>query len=136
VLTDAQAAEVKALAGAELESKLFTYHRATRDGRVVGYAVIDSHTVRTLPEALLAVLSADGAVERVVILAFYEPPEYRAPDRWLEQFRGRRLDTDGWRVGRDLHGLTGATFTTHAIRSALRRIVALHAVVMTPAQKP
>jgi hypothetical protein len=136
VLTDAQAAEVKALAGVELESKLFSYHRGTRNGHLVGYAVIDSHDVRTLPEAILAVLSPDGAVERVVILAFYEPPEYRAPERWLEQFHGRRLETDGWRVGRDIHGITGSTFTTNAIRNALRKIVALHAVVMKPAGTP
>lgn len=136
VLTDEQAREVKTLSGIELESKLFTYHRGTRDGALVGYAVIDSHTVRTLPEAILAVLSPDGAVERVVMLAFYEPPEYRAPDRWLEQFHGRRLETDGWRVGRDIHGITGSTFTTNAIRNALRKIVALHAVVMKPSGKP
>ena len=136
VLTDAQADEVKVLAGVELESKLFTYHRGMRDGALVGYAVVDSHDVRTLPEAILAVLSPDGAVERVVILAFYEPPEYRASDRWLEQFRGRRLDTDGWRVGRDLHGISGSTFTTNAIRNALRKIVALHAVVMKSTGKP
>jgi hypothetical protein len=135
VLTDAQADEVKALAGVELESKLFSYHRGMRDGRLVGYAVIDSHNVRTLPEAILVVLSPDGEVERVVILAFHEPQEYRAPDRWLEQFAGRRLETDGWRVGRDLHGISGSTFTTNAIRNAVRKIAALHTVVMKPAGK-
>jgi hypothetical protein len=136
VLTDAQVAEVQALAGVKLESQLFTYHRGVRDGRVVGYAVIDSHTVRTLPEAFMAVLSPEGTIERVVMLAFYEPPEYRPPDRWLEQFHGRRLETDGWRVGRDIHGLSGATLTSHAMRNALRKIAALHAVVMKPAGKP
>lgn len=132
VLDDAQMARVQALAGTAPESKLFTYHVGRRDGAVVGYAVIDTHTVRSLPEAFLAVLAPDGTIERVLLLAFYEPPEYRPPERWLEQFVGRRLDTDGWRVGRDLHGIAGSTLTTHAIRNALRKITALHAVVMRP----
>jgi hypothetical protein len=132
VLTDAQVARVKELGGIAPESKLFTYYRGRRDGALVGYAVIDTHTVRSLPEAILAVLRPDGAVDRVILLAFYEPPEYRPPERWLKQFPGRRLDTDGWRVGRDLHGISGATLTAHAIRDALRKITALHAVVMRP----
>jgi hypothetical protein len=107
-----------------------------RDGVLLGYAVIDSHIVRTLPEAFMAVLGPDGTVQRVVLLAFYEPPEYRPPERWLRQFEGRRLDTDGWRVGRDIHGISGATLTTHALRDAVRKITALHAVVMSPPRPP
>jgi hypothetical protein len=132
-LTDEQVEAVRRLAGVEMDSRLFTYHRGTRDGEVVGYAVIDSHVVRTLPEAFLAVLAPDGEVRRVLLLAFYEPPEYRPPERWLEQFIGRRVDRGDWRIGRDLHGLSGATLTAHAMRDALRKIVVLHDVVMRPA---
>lgn len=124
-----------ARAGTAPESRLFTYYRGTRDDALTGFAVIDIHTVRTLPEALLVVLTPTGTVERVVLLAFHEPPEYRPSERWLGQFAGRRLDTDGWRVGRDLHGISGATLTAHAVRDAVRRIVALHAVVMQPTEK-
>jgi hypothetical protein len=131
-LTDAQVAAVRERAGVAVESKLFTYHTGRRDGRIVGWAVIETHTVRTLPETVLAVVTPEGAIERVLLLAFYEPPEYRPPVRWMEQFEGRRLSAGEWRVGRDLHGISGATLTAQAISDALRRILVLHELVMRP----
>jgi uncharacterized SAM-binding protein YcdF (DUF218 family) len=132
VLTEAQLAAVQAASGARLESKLFRYFTARRAGVVVGYGVIDTHVVRTLPEAFLAVLSPEGQLERVLLLAFHEPPEYQASERWLAQFKGRDASSKGWRVGRDVHGLTGATLTAHAVTDAVRKVLALHAVVIRP----
>ncbi len=132
-LTDEQVEAVERLAGVQVESRLFSYQRGTRDGEVVGYAVIDSHVVRTLPEAFMAVLGPDGEIRRVVLLAFYEPSEYRPPERWLGQFEGRRLNGEPWRIGHDVHGLSGATLTAQALRDALRKIVVLHDLVMRPA---
>jgi hypothetical protein len=131
-LTDAQVAAVQERTGVTVESKLFTYYSGTRDGALVGYAVIDTHVVRTLPETFLAVLSPAGRIERVVLLAFYEPPEYAPSSRWLAQFAGRRLAGQGWRVGHDLHGISGATLTAHAIADALRKLLVLHELVMRP----
>lgn len=123
-LSEAQLATLRERMGKEAPSKLFTYYTARRDGAVVGYGVIETHVVRTLPEAFLVVLSPAGTIERVLMLAFYEPPEYRPSDRWLEQFTGRTAKGEhGWRVGRDVHGITGATLTAHAVTEALRRIV-------------
>jgi hypothetical protein len=130
-LSDEQLATLKA-EGIELDSKMVTYYRGVRDGEIVGYAVIDSHIVRTLPEAFMAVLAPDGTIQRVVMLAFYEPPEYAPRESWLAQFEGRR-EGSGWRVGRDVHGISGATLTAHAIAGALRKIVALYGLVMRPA---
>jgi len=132
VLSEAQVQAVQAASGAHLDSKLFRYFRARRAGTVVGYGVIDTHVVRTLPEAFLAVLSPGGRLERVLLLAFHEPPEYQAPERWLAQFQGRDPTSEGWRIGRDLHGLTGATLTAHAVADAVRKILALHAAVIRP----
>ncbi len=130
-LTDAQMADLKR-AGVELDSKMFTYYRGLRGGEVIGYAVMDSHVVRTLPEAFMAVLRPDGAIERVVMLAFYEPSEYAPRESWLGQFQGRKPGEGGFRLGRDVHGITGATLTANAIAGGLRKIAALYALVMRP----
>jgi hypothetical protein len=130
-LTDDQAAAVRRRTGLDLESKLLTYYTGERDGVIVGYALIDTHVVRTLPETFLVVISPAGAIERVVLLAFYEPPEYLPAPRWLEQFHGR-VEEQGWRLGHDVHGISGATLTAHAVSEGLRRALALHAVVMQP----
>jgi hypothetical protein len=132
-LTDADVAAVKARAGVAPDSKLFTYYIAARDDAVVGYGVIETHTVRTLPETFLAVLTPQGTIERVLLLAFYEPPEYQPSERWLRQFERRGLGSSGWRLGHDLHGISGATLTAHAITDALRRILVLYERVMRPA---
>ena len=56
------------------------------------------------------------------------------PERWLAQLEGRDAGTRGWRIGRDLHGLTGATLTAHAVGDAVRKVLALHATVIRPRQ--
>lgn len=127
-LTDAQVAQAKA-AGVVLDSKMFTYYRGKRGSELIGYAVMDSHVVRTLPEAFMAVLRPDGSIDRVVMLAFYEPPEYAPKGNWLGQFQGKRADS-GFRLGRDVHGITGATLTANAIATGLRKIEALYGIVM------
>ncbi len=132
VLTDAQVEACKARQ-VELGSKLFTYYAGSRDGKVVGYAVIDSHVVRTLPEAFMTVLSADGVVQKVVMLAFYEPPEYGPQERWLTQFEGRRPDSEGWRVGSDVHGIGGATLTAHAMTDGVHKVLVLYDLLIRPA---
>jgi len=133
ILTDAQANAVKEGTGADLDSRLFTFYTARRGESVLGYAVIDTHTVRTLPETLLVVLTPEGAVDQVILLAFHEPKEYMPPPRFLEQFEGREL-SGTWRVGRDLHGISGASLTARAIPQALRRILALYDAVIRPAR--
>jgi hypothetical protein len=132
-LSEEQVGMVRQRTGREPPSKLFTFYVARREGAIIGYGVIDTHVVRTLPEAFLVVLSPAGVVERVLMLAFYEPPEYRPSDRWLEQFHGRSAgDTRDWRVGRDVHGITGATLTAYAVTDALRRITVLFDLVLRP----
>ena len=131
-LTDAHAATIAEQTGAKPESLLFTYYVGMRGGAVLGYAVIDTHVVRTLPETLLAVLTPAGVLERVLILAFYEPTEYQPSEHWLAQFQGRSLAGGGWRLGRDIHGISGATLTARAIPQALQRALLLYDLVMAP----
>ena len=130
ILSEAEAAAIEERTGKPVASKLVTYHEARRDGSVVGYGIIDMHVVRTLPEAILVVLTPAGTIEQVLLLAFQEPPEYAPSERWLRQFDGRGIETTGWRVGRDLHGISGATLTAYAVAGTVRRAVALFDLVI------
>src|SRR5512139_1878365 len=93
-LDAAQAARAEQLAGQKLPSKVVAYFAATdpATGKPAGWAYVDTHIVRTLPETVLVVLDAAGAVGRVEILSFNEPPEYMLSSPWLAQFGGRQLD--------------------------------------------
>lgn len=124
ILTDAQKAEVERRARAPLESQLWTIYVGWKGGAVQGFAVIDSHTVRTLPETFMVVTDPDGKLQRVDVLAFHEPPEYKPTDRWIAQFKDRRLDDD-LKIGGGIQGITGATLSAQAMTGGVRRALAV-----------
>jgi hypothetical protein len=124
-----QARAVESLAKAKLESRIVTLYTARREGEVIGYAFIDIHTVRTLPEAFLVVLTPGGEVRTLRVLAFYEPEEYRPPERWLDQFEHRGLDADV-HVGGAIHGIAGSTLSARAVTGGVRRALALYQVLV------
>jgi hypothetical protein len=129
LLDDAQAAAVEKLSGAELESRLVTLHHGYRGDELLGHALIDVHTVRTLPEAFLVVLTPDGRVGNLRILAFYEPSEYKPPDRFLAQFDARTLDPE-LRLGGAIHGIAGSSLSARAVTTGVRRSLALYQVLV------
>lgn len=129
ILDDAQARAVEELARTPLESRLVTVYEGRADGAPTGYAFIDVHTVRTLPEAFLVVVSPQGEVEQLRLLAFYEPPEYAPAEGWLAQFDQHRLD-DRLRLGGEIHGIAGATLSARAVTGGVRRALALFEVVV------
>ncbi len=137
-LSDAQAERVEKASQAPLESRLVTLYKGVKDDEILGYALIDVHMVRTLPEAFMVVLSKDGEVRSVRILAFYEPPEYKPSDRWLEQFEGQRVDPgngregDGLSLGKGIHGIAGSTLSARAVTGGVRRSIALYELLVSP----
>ena len=121
--------EIERRAGARLDSRLLSVYVGHRAGEVSGYAILDTHPVRTLPETILVVLTPAGAVRAVHLLAFYELPEYAPGTRWLQQFAGRQ-PAERLRVGRGIAAVTGSTLTSHAVTAAVRRALAIHAVLL------
>ncbi len=123
------AAKIKAITRAELESKIVVIHTAYKEEEVLGYAHIDVHNVRTKPEAFMIVLKPDGSVRSVRILAFHEPLDYLPTDRWYQQFAGKSRK-DALRVGRDVHGVVGATLSARAAADGVRRMLAYWEVLL------
>jgi len=131
LLSDAQVLAVEQRSQAKLESRIATLYTAWQEARVLGYAFVDVHQVRTLPEALLVVISPEGRVAQTRMLAFHEPKDYLPPVRWLRQFERRELAPD-LRVGGTVHGIAGATLSTRAVTNGVRRALALYEVLVTP----
>jgi hypothetical protein len=128
-LTVEQRAAIEGVAKSKLDSDLLTIYVGKRAGAVQGYALLDTHNVRTLPETFLIVLSPQGAVTATHLLAFYEPLEYSPPDRWLKQFDGATLD-DRLRIGGDIATITGSTLTSEAVTGGVRRALAIYDVLL------
>jgi hypothetical protein len=129
VLDEGQAARVEQIAQSPLESKLVKLHKAIKGDAVLGYAFIDMHTVRTLPEAFLVVLTPDGEVRSLRLLAFHEPTEYQPTNRWYGQFE-RKSQKSPLRLGDDIHGIVGATLSARATTRGVRRALALYEILV------
>ncbi|MGE4602101.1 MAG: hypothetical protein AAEJ65_04275, partial [Planctomycetota bacterium] len=105
--------KIQRLAKSPIETKLIKIYKAVRDGGVIGYALIDIHNVRTLPEAFMVVLTPEGAVRSLRVLAFHEPLEYKPTKRWYRQFTNKSREAP-LRLGGDVHGVVGATLSARA----------------------
>lgn len=134
-LTPSQQQQVAARAGADAPSGLIARYIAMKNGTVIGRAYIDTHTVRTKRESLLISLDQQGKVARIDVTAFLEPAEYRAPEPWLRQYGDRTLD-DGLAINRAIRPIAGATLTARATNSAVRRVLAIDAILEAAGGRP
>ena len=132
VLRRAQSKRLESITKDPALPKVVVLHTAYEGETVLGYAHIDVHNVRTQPEAFLVVLSPEGQVRSVRILAFHEPLDYLPTDRWYEQFVGKG-EGDALRVGRDVNGVVGATLSARAAAEGVRRMLAYWEVLLQPA---
>ena len=134
VLDDAQTARIEALSRSPVDSRLVKIYTGVRDGAVLGYAVIDVHTVRTLPEAFMVVLTPEGAVRTLRMLAFHEPLDYLPTGRWYKQFESKTA-AEPLRLGGDVHGVVGATLSARATTRGVRRALAFYQVLIRDGER-
>jgi Na+-translocating ferredoxin:NAD+ oxidoreductase RnfG subunit len=127
-LTDDQLRIAAAAAKLEIEGAMVTRFVARSDEKVVGFAYLDTHRVRTLPETLVVILDSGGKVLRVEVAAFREPLDYMPGDSWYRQFEGEELDRD-LALDRNIRPITGATLTARATTDAVRRSLAIHVAI-------
>lgn len=119
--------EIETISKVKNKSKLYVFYIGVKDDNILGYAVIDTHVLRTKTETVLYVLNPDGSLNKVEILAFFEPQDYMPSGKWLNLFSGKDLN-DTLRVGKDLPNITGATITSNELSNSVRRILAVFQV--------
>lgn len=123
-----ETAKIEQDAKVKLDSGLFTLYVGKDQGKILGYAAIETSTVRTKPETLMIVLTPDGELIRVVTLAFHEPPEYQPPERWFEQLYKRPLADMDFNKGVD--GISGATLSTRSALTSIRKVMSIYQVMV------
>lgn len=130
-LTTAQREAAQKAAGHEVPARVVR-HVATKDGVVVGVGWIDVRKVRTHSQTLLVAVDAKGVVQRVEVLAFAEPKQYRPRPEFFAQFVGRTLDSE-LQLRRAVRPVAGATMSAKAAVEAVRTVLALHgAITVSP----
>ncbi len=124
-LTKEQVSEIESLAKAKLDSRLYIIYEGKRGVESLGYAIIDTHHLRTKSETVMFVINPDGTLRKAEILAFFEPPEYMAGDKWMNLFDGKDVENNSLRLGKDIPNITGATITANSLTSSIRRVLAV-----------
>lgn len=119
-----QMVSIQKEAKVKLDSAMFTFYVGKQQDKILGYAAIESITVRTKPETLMIVLTPEGEVRNVYTLAFHEPPEYQPPERWFEQLNGKPLAELDFNKG--IQGVSGATLSTRAAVNSVRKVMAIY----------
>jgi len=85
--------------------------------------------VRTKPEVVLYIITPEGRLDVVEVLAFQEPLEYMPDEEWLKVFKGKELAPGTIRHRRDIPNITGATITARAITDNARKVLAIWQVL-------
>jgi hypothetical protein len=134
-LTDSQVKSIQEEARSRLPSAVVTMVVARSGDEILGRAYLDTHTVRTMPETILAAITPGGAVKAVFVLQFAEPADYLPREKWLSTFDGKTLDPDLW-PGRGVLRVTGATLTVQALTESARRCLAIDRAVHREARAP
>lgn len=131
-LRESEVETIQKLASAKLSSTFFTFYVGKKAGKILGYAVIETHKVRTKPETLLIVLNPEGLLTKVETLAFHEPPEYQPSARWYAQMYQLLLEETSFRA--EVQGISGATLSSRAAIDSIRLTLAIFQLLVAEQQ--
>ena len=112
-------------------SKLITRYTIKKNEAIIAYAYLDTHQVRTLSETILVSIDLNNNIQKIDILAFNEPDEYKANERWLKQFQNKNIK-HSFKMNDEIRGITGASLTADAIALATNKILYIHQYYLSP----
>lgn len=120
-LTPEQQRNLEGRLGTKLAKTEWNFYIARSNGRIDGYAVIDSEVGKTEPITFLTAITPEGRVKEVEILVYREPIGSEVHEkRFLRQYRGKKK-SDPIRVGQDIANISGATLSARAVTNGVKR---------------
>lgn len=123
-LTDEQVNSIQQQAKAKVESKIVTYYCSKK-----GFAFFETRTIRTMPATFIVVVQADGSIDAVEMLAFYEPEDYLPTKKWMSTFEKKTIDDNLW-LKRGVYNISGATLSAQAIAESVRKILVTYRIAI------
>ena len=100
------------------------FHRASRTGEDLGWAVVTEEKGRFKPITFLVHVEPDGRVKMVLVMVYRESrgDGVKRP-RFLKQFRKKDVEAP-LRLNRDIKMVSGATLSSRAITAGVKRVLA------------
>ena len=117
--------EAKKQAQRHFKDRLFRFYVVRNaKGQFAAAAGLLTRRVRTKDETALYVVSREGKLRYVEIVAFYEPPEYMPKKKWLSEFKAKSIQS-AIKIKNDIPKISGATLTAQAISDSARIVLSV-----------
>ncbi len=115
-----------------LEKKLGTslkeswnFYIARSHHKIDGYALIDNEMGKMEPITFLTAITPAGDIKEVEILVYREPYGSEVHEKkFLKQYEGKKA-ADPVRIGQDIRNISGATISSRAVSSGVKRALLL-----------
>lgn len=128
-LSDEDRNQIKTLTGGKYFKRMVTFHIATIDNEVAGYAVKVNEKGKKKKITFMVIIDRAGTVKSVDLLVFRESQGYEIENpRWRSQFEGKTLK-DPLKPKRDIDNISGATISVRAVTRGVKRTLAVFSVV-------
>jgi len=119
LLTKNEAQAVSKLAKSKLKTKIYKTFHATKDGKLIALGILVLHKVRSKDTAVLSIITPDGVLQTVEIIAFNEPIEYLPSKSWLQVLNNKTLSPT-LALGKDIPSISAATMSARATTMSSR----------------
>ncbi len=128
-LTEGHRARIESLIGRRVRESEVTFWVGTGAEGALGYATVVDVIGKEQPITFMVAVAPEGVVRGVQVLIYRESQgsEIRSK-RFLAQFTGKTLAAP-LRLGRDIHGISGATLSSRSTAQAVKTALALTATV-------
>ena len=125
VPTAAERQSLEFALGWRLDQQSFVFHRASKNGRNLGYALVDQELGRFKPITFMVQVTPEGKVGRVEVMVYRESRgDGVHRQRFLKQFRGKSV-RDPIRMNRDITVLSGATMSSRGLTAGVKKVLLL-----------
>ena len=126
--TPGERSEIEEQLAWRIEEEKFVIHRAVKDGRDLGFAMITEEKGRFKPITFIVKTSAAHRVDMVLVMVYRESRgDGVKRQRFLKQFRDKEA-SDHLRLNRDIVGVSGATMSSRALAIGVKKVLAVLAM--------
>jgi Na+-translocating ferredoxin:NAD+ oxidoreductase RnfG subunit len=109
-----------------VEENEYTFYFGLKDGERIGMAMIEVQPGKWGPVEFIIAVDMDGEVKDVAVMSYQEirgrPIKKRS---FLDQYIGKTAQ-DRLKVGRDIHGISGATISSRCATFAVKKVLVMY----------
>ena len=110
----------------KIKEMRFTFYSGIKNGKPMGYMLIDNIIGKSFPITFMTVLNTDGTVRDVEIMVYREPQGWEVRYKtFRSQFYGKDSSSDS----REIHSISGATLSVNSIKIGVYKALAAYKVL-------